>query len=350
MDFQVYKLSECGFYDKKNDNAFCFGGINHWWTDFSSWAQARPFNETKTYRNDKDCTPSVYCSTVGEFKEEEKTYYYVSLWNETTSRDGKVQSMASNAIVNQVQVLDNKIEEGSIPGWASNFIYDTENGYIISFTPDNGFSGRALGFHQLETYFINYLRFFSNYCVFKTNKKDLTKNICGYRTTEDKEPNLYSIKLKTQRIILPAFSSFIKDNIAEINKVVYRSKMNFKSETEYVFISKLLTDIGIPIGINITPSGKTYTFSSEIPWFPSEEDLDMAIREWGNENSLQEAGVKFSYDNQKVHWFNRALAKDSKILDVELERKTVLNNNDFLTIWNECKNNIHAKYPQKETK
>lgn len=342
MDFQVYKLVECGFYDK----TFCFGGIKHWWPSFSFWAQERPFNETKTYRNVTNNTPSVYCSTVGGFSDDGINYYVLSLWNETPSRDGKVQSMAKDAVVNQVQVLDNEIREGSIPGWASNFIYDPENGYIIALTPDNGFSGRAMGFHQMETYFINYLRYFSEYCVFETNKKDLTKYIKGYRATEDDEPSKYSIKFKTARIILPAFTNFITDHIASINKVVYRSKMNFKSETEYELISDLLNRIGIPVGTKVTPSEKTYTFSSEIPWFPSMDDLYTTIDEWDNENSLQEVGVKFRYDSNKIYWFNKALAKDNIMLDDMYERKAVLNKEDFFKIWKECKKYIHAIYPQ----
>lgn len=346
MDFQVYKLLECGFYDKNDDHAFCFGGINHWWGSFSTWAQERPFNETKTYRKESNSTPSVYCSTIGEFEDEGKVYYYVSLWNETPSRDGKVQSMAKDAVVNKVQVLDNAIEEGSIPGWASNFIYDHEKGYIISLTPNNGFAGRALGFHQMENYFKNYLRLFSNYCVFKTKRKELTKYISGYRANEGDEPGMYRIKFKTARIILPAFTNFITDHIASINKVVYRSKMNFKSETEYELISYLLNRIGIPVGTKVTPSEKTYTFSSEIPWFPSMDDLYTAIDEWDNENSLQEVGVKFRYDSNKIYWFNKALAKDNIMLDDMYERKTVLNKEDFFKIWKECKKYIHAIYPQ----
>lgn len=345
MDFQIYKLSECGFYDKDSGD-FVFGSINRWWSDFTKWAQRGTFEETKTDTSDKSSIPSVYCSTVGWFTNNGHEYNFMSLWNETPSRDGKVQSIPRDAVVNNAEALDNKIAKNTIPGWASNFIYDIENKYIISISPKNNFSGRALGFKQLERYYRNYLCKHSHYCVFDTTEEKNTNKIIGYRAKDEDPPLKYNIRFKTSRIILPAQAKYIKDNINSINKIVYRTKMNFKSPQGYEITQFILKHIGIPLGTEIAPSEKTYTFYSEIPWIPSSKDLEDTIDKWSNNDEYQELGVKFSFDNSKIYWFDKSLAKCNVILDDLIERKTVLNEGDFKYLWEESKQTILSTYPE----
>ena len=208
MDFQIYKIDKCGFYNHKGD--FNFGNINLWWTQFTEWAKTHVFEETRTYYEKKSQTPSVYCSTVGRLQNENNRYGFISLWNETPSRKGVVQSMPRRATVNQAEVKNNSIGKDTIPGWASNFVVDFDKKYIIAVTPNNGFTGRSLGFTQLDKYFYNYLRLHSDYCVW--NDDGDTKKVIGYCQDADCDKNqmLRLVpKFKTKKLTIPSEEKFL---------------------------------------------------------------------------------------------------------------------------------------------
>jgi len=343
LKFNIYKLVECGFYNKDNDD-FVFGVINQWWNDFIEWFKNKQYIvETKTFQFEMSSTPSVYCSTAGSIDscdEYAKKVYCLSLWNETPSRDGVVQSLPRKAPINNPKVVDNKIEKDSIPGWASNFIYLPDLKVFISINPDNHFNGRAIGVSQMCQYFKHYLKEHSLYCSYIL-ENDALKRISGWAPTFHDDARSYNAKFTLKSLGIPAEIDRIRNLVLqnEIRNIIYRHNINFNNEEHRSILNDLFTKFGITSSREMTSYEKTYTFETKLPWYPTTDDFDKTFKAWENGSDEIKMGVE-AKGQTEIIWFDTARAKGEFELSNDLEIKTVLQNKDFEALWLQAKNSI----------
>lgn len=348
MDFQIYSLKECGFYNRVTDE-YLFGDINNWWDDFVSWTNTNNFFNTKTFCHSKSETPSVYCSHSGSIN----GIRYLSLWNETTSRKGKVLSMPKEGTVNNIQPYENNLGKDTIPGWESNFIIDPQSNYFISISLNNKQSVRALGFWQMEKYFQNYLRNFSKYRT--TEQVNDNTRFLGFNSANESnveringKKREFDLRFKCTKVTLPATINEIRNNVDKIRMLVYRTKLDFRTPEQNKKAKGFLKLLGVASTNDFTPQDTSHTLLSEVPWNPILKDFDATYSRWKENHECEDMGVKFERNLSNIVWFDKTMAKDNINLSEELESLQTINRENYANIWKYAQERIKIKYLREQ--
>lgn len=313
-----YNVKRCGYYDGRSQSPE-FGLLSEMLEGLRAWAIGKELAATKTYEPNGDA--GVLPSYLMDIRPQGECWL-LTFWNQVPSTQGKMPSVSGNSRVGNPQVYMNDIEPGSIPGFASYFWVDVEQQVIASIRFHHLMGGMA----QLSEFIQGFLGFCSPWCAYQDiEAPDADLTVIGYRSAEEgAEIQDLIPRFNTSLVLKPGSRQFLRDNVTAIRKVHRRTVLQLNRVPEQTIWQSLLR----VTGLSQPPQHKDQIkLKFEMPVSLTLAQLEEVIAEHDRteySTEWEDVGLQLTGDD-KIHWLNKVMARESFDLDVVRDNLEVVN-------------------------
>lgn len=310
--FHFFDIDRCGYYAGR-EKLPLFGELTKTLHSLKEWSKSLRLVETKTFtpEDGSDLFP-VYLLSI----KNEGDAWLIITWNEVPSNEGTMPSISKDAQVGTLDIHENKLEEDSIPGFATYFYFIPSMNIFASVR----FQHTNTGQQGLKAYIQSYLEEFSEY-VSAYIDDDTKLEIKGYRVPnnkyDDDEFEEVTARFRTSLHKNPGKWDYIRDNIKSVTKIFKQSTLHYNRREHLAVWQRISRFIS-----KTTPLPKSDHTNIQIEM---ETTLTIDIFEeiaenWMNRDVRESDDVGFKIKgNQDVQWLSESLAKCE--IDLDIKRK-----------------------------
>lgn len=316
----MYEISKCGYFSGRN-KAPDFGNLPEILKDMKSWSATKNLEDTITYEPTDDLFPT-YLYNIKEFK----GTWLLTIWNRTPSTQGNVASVMGNSVVGNAKVVMNKIQKGSIPGFATYFWVIPSKGVFANIRFQHAFSGQP----AFQQYMQSYLESCSSYVALDPNPANADIEILGYREDVQNDPEDYAPRFQTNLFRKPGPHLYLASNADKIQRIIKKTKLalndagdlsNWQTFLRWSYINPAnkhkpadFINMSYTVGVNVNRA-----------------DVLQIIKEWSENDERQwdDFGFKLKGD-PKTHWLSHAIARNDFELDVTRENDEVVDSDSLM--------------------
>ncbi|MCY1163613.1 hypothetical protein D9M71_22990 [compost metagenome] len=336
----LYKVKECGLYERGNDEKAIFGNLEIFLDDLKEWVtqNGKELKETCTYApfDDKE-VKKTFCYDIKKIKND----FLLVTWNESATTTNKVPSISGSSKVGEANINFNNISDDEIPGFPTYFYFMIKEGKVATISFDYTQNGRL----NLEKYLKEFFSKLSSHVVsrLQRNTDDSFEHIItGW---SDDEGNLYKNlvgRLHLQLIRNKGKIDFLIKNHSQIRKIHQHNKI---STIDFLKISGWQSFTNRILRKKDQVNEKTIKFSLETDYQPSnKEELVKILEEWEAQSSLNskwdDLGFSLLGNSSKVYWLSKSIANDEFELDIERNENNIFDTDKLLNWLNNRKKDI----------
>lgn len=319
----IYDISKCGYYTWRGADPE-FGSIEEVLEDLAKWSKNKPLSQTKTYQQSEF---TELCPSYILDMKKKNGNWLVKIWNETPASEGSVHSVVGSSNVGSPKVIANKIQEGSIPGFATYFWVVPEKNVFASI----GFQHLITGQPAFQQYVKSYMELFSKFVVHSKEVSDeVDIELLGYRESEKDRPQRLYPKFQTSLYRKKGEFEFLLKNVEKISRAIRKTRLQLNRKDDLKIWQQVLrwTNISEPTQKPADFINLQYAIGAHI----TESDMVGIIEEYkeNTERQWDDYGFKIKGD-PKTHWLSHASARGEFELDVEKDNDEVFNTDSLLT-------------------
>lgn len=226
----LYKIERCGYYPRGDDKP-SFGGISDTFKHLSAWTGDADLSLTKLLDGQDAGQLPVYMINMYSIGED----WFFACWNEVYSEDGKVTSISGSSKVGMPVLHLNKIEEGSIPGFATYFWVIPEKSAIATIS----FRGQSAGRAAMANYVREFLATQSPYVMTRPSSSPDIDEIIGYSDEVGMVKKAVP-RFVTSPFVLQGRRNFVIDNHEKIIAVLRTGHVSLEKDVDLDFFSKTI--------------------------------------------------------------------------------------------------------------
>lgn len=303
-----YSISQFGYFKRGNDNPL-FGDLPTILSELSSWAtNLNSLAATRVNGIDRRGCYLVEAERIGQTEN-----FLVVLWNESHNEDGRVPSIFLDSEKGNPKIAENDIEEGSIPGFPTYFLFLPSRRKIVTIR----FQGDSSCLQNISLYLQGFMRFFSKHVV--GEKVDGVFTIHGFRAdpSDTEEPPCRAApRLRLRLVPKPSAAAEIMVNHPKIRAVIREEFLNTRLPVEQSKLSKLLDFLhpgraGAPI---VSESLKTVV---EVDYKPSAEELQALIDDFSSSDDANNCDLGFKMSGESgTRWLGRGSLQEKMDFDI----------------------------------
>lgn len=315
VDVWVYKISKCGYYQSPNarsSTAAEFGKIGDILSSLQSWVTDSSMRNTSTYTCDETDLTATYLLDI---KRHTNGDYLLSLWNQVTSFGQNVSYINANAQVGTAVTQKGTGPTDGIPGVASYFWFMPNQGYV-SIVKINKSKPKKANF---ERYIYEFIKSVNPNHIEVENLPDGKISIVGYKKDDEAEPEKLHASFTWDCLENKKNIDLIKANRENIVAIELKSKIRHSQELQKTVIDGIVKKAKIPTADNVHV--EVIDLQMDIPFTPSEEELEAVIAAWKAETDKLEGNpdkIGFKFNNSpKVMYLHDALARKKFQLNLE---------------------------------
>jgi hypothetical protein len=307
-----YDINRCGYYKRGTDFPE-FGDAESILPSLRSWA----FQPNMTL--EQTCTYEV-----GEHKPAYRTFcfdlvsdtstnsYLLTTWNEVPSSANKIAAVRGLDRVGEAAVSLTDLPQNSIPGYATYFWLLPGKKLMATIQFQHNTNGRK----NMEAYMSGFLTKFSMNVVANPSSDGTIVLEYGkgqsYPYDKTLSPQFKSLPRRKLGQI-----EYIRNNWAQIRKIIRKETISFNVEQQVARWQKLLQSVGV--SQPQFPSKETEKFSFDLNYSPSEGEIEEMLNFWReNEDSgakWDDLGFKMEGETD-IRWLSHCLAKENFELDI----------------------------------
>lgn len=299
-----YKIENCGFYKYSPNNPpeCLFGGIGDVLTNLMEWTRDVPLEETKVHGNIGDIIGTYVSSLITE---ENHGSYLLVLWNEVFASEAGVLSLRGNSVVGQPQrLIENDIEQGSIPGYPTCFWILPEQKLLATVVFKKALAGK----NPLEKYFYHFMRNCSQYVHKEEVDGETVITYIDPSNPEKQTKRTPSFKIspyhKTESL------QFYQAQMPRVRKVLVKSTFNVDQTIPLQWYQRLLNLCGFSRPETTTTSNLNYQI--ELSADEGSFNFEELYERWQNEYDENNIDYGFKLENDTTkYWLSGAVAKDT---------------------------------------
>lgn len=315
-----YKISQCGYYDKKGD--LLFGSPVTMLNDLLKWVGIKTFEDTNILDiNNNDELP-CYLYDISK----KNDCYLITLWHETVSKNNTVASVPKKSKVGAAIAKVNKIAKDTIPGYPTYFFFVPKENIIATVQFPDPIRKIPTNHKIMQNYMNTFLTCHSSNVILKQlDKKIPDLTITGYenKSIQYKVKDV-KVSYESSMIRKPTDTQYLLDNASLITKLVHRIELSPSNAINLDMWQKAL------IWAKISPQPLTkadrVNFSYEVSVDMTENDIQSIIDNDGVFNSY---GIKFRGDS-KTYWIKGNVIREEFTVDVKYDIPNVVNNKSLL--------------------
>ena len=110
-ELQLFKIRQCGFYEKEDEGEVPqFGELAEWWDGFCGWIGNKEYKFTATFSRSAE-PHSVYCTSLTRDRD---GTLGIALWNQAPSAEDRLFYVPLSGLVNNVRVETTELERASL--------------------------------------------------------------------------------------------------------------------------------------------------------------------------------------------------------------------------------------------
>jgi hypothetical protein len=313
VKLQFYRINRFGYYPYGSNEA-TFGSTAEILNDLYAWVHGeadKQLSETSTFELEgSEDINKAYCfelvkSRLGDF--------VLVVWNETPSNEGRVVSVSGSDTVGSANVEFTDLPEGAIPGYATYFWFIPEYDVFASIRFHHSL---MIGKGTLDKYLKEFTAKFTSFVVMEETEDGA--EILGYSNGENQEPQHLLADFKSFLYRKPGQIEYIKQNIDSIRKVIRKNKLNPLIEIHRTAWQKFLELVNVSPG-NQNRLIEEVDIKYEMPFVPSQEELENMIDGWEEEHDTKWDDIGFQFTGEQgVKWLSSSVAKSQ--IEVEVTR------------------------------
>jgi len=305
VKIQFYQISKSGYY-KYGKDVPEFGSITEILNDLSNWAKIsnKALSDTCTYELEDESEDSYRTFCFDIVKNNTTGDFVLVTWNETASNEGRVVTVDGTQTVGNANVEFTDLPEGAIPGYATYFWFIPSHNVFASIRFHHTL---LIGKKSLDKYIKEFTAKFSSFTVTEEENDDI--EIIGYSNNDGDDVHQLFPDFKSYLFRKPGEITYIRDNIDSIKKIIRKEELNPQVNLDRELWQKILQSL------RLSPRDNTLTdevkIKYEIPFTPTENDIDSIIEEWveNHDSKWDDIGFKFESDAQ-IRWLSNSVAKD----------------------------------------
>ncbi|MAV29581.1 MAG: hypothetical protein CL866_01215 [Cycloclasticus sp.] len=331
VKLQFYRISKMGYYRFGQDQPE-FGSTSEIFEELSGWVRRdnKALSETCTYElEDGEDEYRAFCFDL--VKNRLTGDFVIVTWNETSTNEGRVVTVDGTQSVGNADVNFTDLPEGSIPGYATYFWVVPEHDVFASIRFHHSL---LIGKKSFDRYIKEFVAKFTSFVV--TEETEDGVEILGYSDNNDEVYHL-NADFKSYLYRKPGQIEYIKQNIDSVTKIIRKNELNPQVELHRTMWQKFLESIRVrPEENRLTDDIK---IKYEIPFTPSEDEVDEIIAEWeeNHESKWDDIGFKFESDPQ-IKWLSHSVAKDEFEIDVTRDNDEIVEAHSLLDALTESRN------------
>lgn len=299
-----YNIENCGFYKYSPNNPpqRLFGGIGDVLTNLMEWTKDVPLEETKVHDSIGDIIGTYVSSLITE---ENHGSYLLVLWNEVFASEAGVLSLRGNSVVGQPQqLIENDIEQGSIPGYPTCFWILPEQKLLATVVFKKALAGK----NALEKYLYHFMRNCSQYVHKEDVEEETVITYFDSSNPEIQTKRTPSFKIrpyyKTESI------QFYQAQMPRVRKVLVKSTFHVDQTIPLEWYQGLLNLCGFSRPDTTTTNNLNYQI--ELSADEGSFDFEELYEKWQNEYEENNIDYGFKLENDTTkYWLSGAIAKDN---------------------------------------
>lgn len=314
MKISVYQLTKCGFYSS-NGRKFIKGAISDWYLDFIDWTKTgKKIEDTAMQAPEDSGVLQNYCVSATELHDG----FGIVLWNEVPNNKGEVSYIDGRSTVGNPQSQTAGAGVGQIPGWPSYFWILPDEKLIMCLRTKSQTYTNSTGLPQLRWYLQSYLLSKSKYIRSTENGNELES---GEKVSFQTKP------VKSKRAL-----ERIRNACDHIRKMHIRLSAIIGNGADSNFV-RFYRSLGDIFGFTVSlPEADKYLTKISTPWTPTTKELNQAIEEWEDPNSIiHKIGVELDSDN-KIYWFEDFIPTREYTLPESLELAPCWNEEQLISV------------------
>jgi len=330
VKFSFYQVDECGYYSWGNSSPV-FGSIQELLTDLLHWSADKSIENTKLYE------PQVGSDYLSTYLFDIKCMgedWLVTTWNEVPSTEAGIASVIRDSSVTAPDVIMNRIQDNSIPGYATYFWILPNESLFASVR----FKKRTqTGQQPFRKYMEQALSLISSYVRYGEDGVDDSRQVIGYAPVgEDLISPSPSPRFKTSLAHDVGNRQFIRENAARVSKIIRKETLRLNHADERQWWQSALSRLGISSGSDYRRTDDVNVKYELRPEFFDLQQVDLMMEEWDESEPMRsewdDYGFTFKGDANKVHWLSYSTLTASAELNVVWDNNEVVNSESLLSV------------------
>lgn len=330
VKFSFYRVHECGYYSWGNDTPV-FGSLQELLTDLQHWSADKSIENTKLYEPQAG---SDYLSTYLLDIKRSGEDWLVTTWNEVPSTEAGVASVVRDSSVAAPSVVMNRIQDNSIPGYATYFWMLPSRGLFASVR----FNKRTqTGQPPFRKFIEQALSLISSHVRYGEDGEDGFRNVIGYAPVgEDMINPSPSPRFKTTLAHDVGNREYIRANANRVSKIIRKETLRLNHADERQWWQSALSRLGISNGTDYRRMDDVNVKYELPPAFFDLQNVEAMIREWDDSEVVRsdwdDYGFTFKGNAGKVHWLSYSTLTASAELNVDWDNNEVVNGESLLSV------------------
>jgi hypothetical protein len=335
-DITFYKIDRCGYYKYGKDMPE-FGNVASIFDELKGWAfnDGMTLEETCTYEiTESEDILRTFC--FGLVKNPSTGDFLLTTWNETPSTDGNVASVEGSKPVGEAEVSLTELPAGSIPGYATYFWIIPSHNILATIR----FQHRLNGHKNVAKYLNEFIAKWTKYVVI-ADDPEVDHNIVGYSISPGAEVQVLHPIFRSSLHKKPGKLDYLKTQRPIIRKVIRKNKLSHNVQIDVAFWQSLLQKVGLH---SVTEIAHDVKVKYEIPYCPSDEELESIITTWDISHNSKWDDIGFELTGEsEIYWLSDSISKETMDLEVRRENAEVVNGESILSSLVHVRSSLIAK-------
>lgn len=312
-----YNVDACGYF-KHGAKAPEFGSLTSTLQQLSAWSMGKQLVGTKTFQPEDGS--DLHPAYLLDIREGDRSWL-VTTWNQTPANEAGVASVRGESSVGDAEVVMNKIDQGSIPGFATYFWFIPDRNCFASVRFQHLWTGQK----SLQRYIESYLELFSPHVVINAGNLD-EHEVLGYTKVPNDKPvrGFISPRFRTSLVEKPGDLDLIRQRVDSIRRVIRKTTLELNMQQDLAIWQKFLEWTHMKAqGARKDKVRVQYELTSRITL----PELTTIITEWeeNHDREWDDYGFVLQGEASKPYWLSRSLARCQVDLDITRNNDEVVN-------------------------
>ena len=311
-----FQIKECGYFGRGSEKPK-FGSVEELLVDLIAWSEGKDLRATRlaTRRIDGDGLPTY----VADIQSDSHGTVLV-LWNETPNLDGRVASIPGSCKVGSPEVVLNKIEADSVPGYPTYFYFLPEKSLVFGLRREQ----RVLGQAEMRNYLTAFLRQHGRHVVKSLHHETGEPVVQGYVAAPGDRPVRAFPRFWSELVRFSGERERMIDSAAQVTKIVRKSELDLTAPASRSLWQQVVQYLGISHPTLPSVSAKIeYTVDVDV----SPEEVRAALDSWEQNphSEWDDVGFVLRGESRHVYWASKSIPRCQMALDVEVGQAGLMN-------------------------